>query len=257
LCDPAAGLLGSTPLWACLGNHEYNGDATGSIYRQLFSVPFIPGQPKDYPQEHWYSFDYGNCHFTVLDTKYVANEPDPEKRDDWFQEGSQQWNWLEADLEGSSGTWKFVLLHVPPYTHSNAHRYTAEDVTAVRDELAEKLFNKSEYGVNAVFCGHNHFYEHSFKFYDGSSTQGVHYIVTGGGGADEDHNPWWNWDPQNPANPHRHCADPSSPLNYFHYLTVDVPGGAGKPVVKQWRHQDGHPPALIETVTIGEPPPGW
>lgn len=75
-----------------------------------------------------------------------------------------------------------------------------------------------------------------------------------GGGADDDHNPWAAGYEQNTA---RHCADPSSPLNYFHYLTVDVPGGGGNPLIKQWRHRDGQPPLLVETVTVGETPPGW
>ena len=238
--DPAAGLLGSMPLWPCIGNHEYNGDDSASNYRKVFCVPSAA--------EYWYSFDYGGCHFTVLDTKNTA----------WFQENSQQWNWLKSDLEGSSATWKFVLLHCPPYTHSNAHRYGSDgdqtDVYHVRKQLAEKLFNKSQYGVDAVFGGHNHFYEHSFTLYEGSGTQGVHYIVSGGGGACGDHDPRWDWEHQ--WNPQRHCADPSPPLNYLHYLTVDVPGGSAKPVVKHWRHQDGQPPLLVETVTVGEPPQG-
>ena len=246
--DPAAGLLGGMPLWPSIGNHEYNGDSSAANYKKLFCLPSVP---KPNPQEYWYSFDYGNCHFTVLDTRYRSGDPNP---DAWFEENSQQWNWLKSDLEGSSATWKFVLLHCPPYTHSQegAHPYTAPDVTAVRVQLAEKLFNKAQYGVDAAFCGHNHFYEHSFKFYDGSGTQGVHYIVTGGGGADGGHDPWATGWQQNTA---RHCADQQ--LNLFHYCTVDVPAGSGNPVVKKWKYRDSQPPELVETVTIGQPPPGW
>jgi len=48
----------------------------------------------------------------------------------------------------SGATWKFVLLHCPPYTHSNEHHYGSDsdqtDVYHVRKQLAEKLFNKSQ-----------------------------------------------------------------------------------------------------------------
>jgi hypothetical protein len=105
-------------------------------------------------------------------------------------------------------------------------------------------------------AGHNDLYERSQAREDEQSSHWVHYIVTGGGGADGDHNPWSGWDYEDPPY-ERVYADPSSPLNYFHYLTVDVPGGAGNPVLKHWRHRDGQAPLLVETVTIGEPPPGW
>ncbi len=171
---PASPLIANVPLFPCLGNHEYIGDSDCSNYLALFEVP-DNGLAQQY-KERWYSFDYGNCHFTVLDTWDISHTS-------WYQEGSVQHNWAKTHVGG--GAWNFVFLHCPPYTETHdGHPYDAGDVEAVRDELAEKIFNHSQYGVNFVFSGHNHFYERSFVNYVGSQTEGLYYVVTGGGGAD-------------------------------------------------------------------------
>ncbi len=174
---PASPLIANVPLFPCLGNHEYIGDSDCSNYLALFEVP-DNGLAQQY-KERWYSFDYGNCHFTILDTWDISHTS-------WYEEGSVQHNWARTDLDGG-GAWNFVFLHCPPYTETEygeyRHHYNADDVEAVRDELAEKIFNASQYGINFVFSGHNHFYERSFVNYVGSETHGVYYIVTGGAGA--------------------------------------------------------------------------
>jgi hypothetical protein len=211
LCDPAAGLLGSTPLWPCLGNHEYNGHATGSSYRKLFSLPLIPGQPKDYPQEYWYSFDYANCHFIVLDTgtNALASEIGPD---------TDQYEWLLDDIssdKADDADWVIVLLHIPPYTDSSAHPYWSEDpnkqdVYRVRTYLAP-VFEDPDHPADLVISGHNHFYEPSQAGQGEEPEHWIHYIVTGGGGAPL-HAPGGN-------NPERVLADQSR-----HFCVIDIDG---------------------------------
>ena len=55
--------LKSTPLWPCIGNHEMTDD-----YFSIFTVPEAGeagGVSSGYP--NYYSFDYANIHFVVLD----------------------------------------------------------------------------------------------------------------------------------------------------------------------------------------------
>ncbi len=178
---PAGNLLGRVPVFPCVGNHETNGDSSASNFVALFDLPENATNPDD--KERYYSFNYGNCHFVVLDTFYDWSPGIPdEDRDDFFDENSDQHAWLRSDLAQSGPTWKFVIMHVPAYTGGGSHPYGAPDVTAVRNQLALPVFNKSQYGVTMVLSGHNHFYERSYVDYsDGPG--GVHYIVTGGGGA--------------------------------------------------------------------------
>lgn len=138
-------LLRQSPLFGVLGNHEKN-DA------KYFDAFHLPGN------EQWYSFDYGDVHFTALQIDDHAD----------YAPGSTQYTWLENDLTNTHSLWKIVFFHIPPYSSG----YHGGDST-VRDTLGP-LF--SQYGVDLVFNGHDHAYERSV-------VTDVVYIVTGGGGA--------------------------------------------------------------------------
>jgi 3',5'-cyclic AMP phosphodiesterase CpdA len=138
-------LADHVPYLSAIGNHE----RTASNYLLFFGFP---------GNEQWYSFDYADAHFTVLNT----NED--------FGPGSPQYLWLQDDLQKSqrSAAWRLVVMHHPAYS---AGRYGPNQ--EVIDRLVP-LFRK--YGVQAVFTGHDHNYQHHRQ-------QGIHYIITGGGGA--------------------------------------------------------------------------
>ena len=178
---PAGALVARMPVFPCVGNHETIGDSSASNFVDLFNLPQNATNPGH--RERYYSFDYGNCHFVVLDTFYDWTQGIPDAdRDDFFDQNSDQHAWLRSDLMQSGATWKFVIMHVPAYTQTaDGHGYYDGDVKAVREQLAEKVFNKAQYGVRLVFSGHNHFYERSRVSREGGGT--VNYIVTGGGGA--------------------------------------------------------------------------
>jgi len=63
----------------------------------------------------------------------------------------------------------FAFLHQPGVTTSTSHSPNYSVLTILLDKF-------EAYNVDAVFTGHNHVYEHGI-------VNGVHYIVTGGGGA--------------------------------------------------------------------------
>ncbi len=165
-------LISRVPLFPVLGNHEKN----ASHYYRYMDLP---------APEYFYSFQYGNCMFYVLDSN---------KKVDAF---SEQYSWLESQLESlrqkelkgeSEVLWKFVTFHHPVYS-SDENDYgdlwkgksTWGDLR-LRDLVA--LFD--EYHVDIVWSGHIHSYERTWPLKDGKNTSqrnGTTYMITGGGGG--------------------------------------------------------------------------
>ena len=136
-------------VWAA-GNHE--GWTTNT---QAFSkAPNTTSGAEDY-----YSFDYGDIHFLVLDTQNS------------YTVGSAQYNFALSDLSTTTQRWKIVMAHIPGYTYggSGAHTTDANMIT-----MSVNIF--TPYGVDLVLNGHNHFYQHN-------KVSGVDYIVIGSAGA--------------------------------------------------------------------------
>lgn len=146
-------LIISTPYYPAFGNHETGG---ADYFNAYFPAPSsAEGQT-------YYSFDYGNSHFIILDN-YID-----------YKTSSHQYLWLESELKEASKDdevdFSFVSFHEPPYTASKAH----ESNLKIRETLCP-LFER--YDVDVVFNGHNHNYERTVPI------NGVTYVVTGGGGA--------------------------------------------------------------------------
>jgi hypothetical protein len=163
------GLLGATlgraPFYAVPGNHEFVGGSCGyETYTAVFALP-RNAPPGD--QEKYYSFDWGNAHFTVLDS-YAD-----------LAAGGAQYAWLERDLESTAQRWKFVFFHNPVYSSGEHGPSLEEQVIWV------PLFEK--YRVDVVFAGHDHIYERTCPILRGACTTveegGVVYLITGGAGA--------------------------------------------------------------------------
>ena len=147
---PAKPLIDHVPLYPSLGNHERNADH----YFKYFSLPST---------ESWYSFDYGNSHFVVLDSN---------------RESEEQLAWLVEDLEASKATWKFVSFHHPPFTAGG--NYYSEHRIHLKN-LLHPIFEK--YGVDVVFNGHDHNYERTRPILSRQGKAPVTYIVNGNGGT--------------------------------------------------------------------------
>jgi hypothetical protein len=80
-----------------------------------------------------------------------------------------QLDWLEQELAASGSDWKIAFFHHPLYSSGGTH---GSDIK-LREKL-EPLFLK--YGVDAVFSGHEHFYERI------KPQKGIYYFVSGGAG---------------------------------------------------------------------------
>ncbi len=155
------GLMAEAPLFPVAGNHD--DVENDSWYVQYFDLP-----DSSSATENWYAFSFGNTRFVVVDT----NED--------YVTGSEQYLWLEAELQAASTdpsiVHTVVAFHDPPYT-SGAHGvFDPDDWQPPRTYLVPLL---TRYGVDVVFNGHDHHYERT----DPSQTDGVLYVVAGGGGA--------------------------------------------------------------------------
>ena len=125
--------------YASLGNHD---DPSERFYK-----PFNMGG------ERYYSFKPANSsvRFFALDSNYMDDK---------------QLAWLDKELIASGSDWKICFFHHPPYSSGEAH---GSDTT-LRAQV-EPIFVK--YGVNAVFTGHEHFYERI------KPQKGIAYFIAG------------------------------------------------------------------------------
>ena len=137
--NTASDYLMNTYMMPASGNHE--GHGTNAI-DNYFVLPNAPEQDKT--GGVYYSFDYNNTHFAVLNTENL-NE-DEGLSDD-------QINWLREDMKNSDAQWKFVTLHKAVY--SQGSHYEDDDVMAIRAQLQVLM---PELGIDMVFQGHDHVY---------------------------------------------------------------------------------------------------
>ncbi len=125
------------PFMPTTGNHEDE----GAVITENFVLPNVPEQELD--SGVYYSYDYNNVHFTVLNTNDV---PDDKLSD-------AQLEWMKNDIKSSDAKWKIVVLHKAPY--SNGSHYDDGDVEGIRQQLATLL---PYLGVDMVLQGHDHVY---------------------------------------------------------------------------------------------------
>ncbi len=132
--------LGDIPYYPVPGNHDVETNDERDQQKEK-------AYKEAWDRELYYSFDYKNAHFTIL------NSIDPEE----YSIGPEQIKWLEKDLAtAQNAQHRFVMFHHPIYTME------------MEDEL-HGLFLK--YDVRAVFYGHFHHYESMVR-------DGIPYIMT-------------------------------------------------------------------------------
>ena len=137
--NTASESLMNTYMMPASGNHEDHGTNALDNY---FVLPGAPEQDK--ASGVYYSFDYNNAHFTVLNSNDLNED-----------EGlsDEQIRWLTEDMNKSDAQWKFVTLHKAVY--SQGSHYKDDDVCAIREQLQVLM---PELGIDMVFQGHDHVY---------------------------------------------------------------------------------------------------
>ncbi|MFQ5599765.1 MAG: metallophosphoesterase, partial [Candidatus Krumholzibacteriia bacterium] len=163
---PYAPLLRSTPVWAALGNHDGDVQAFEDFW-------YLPTNSVD-GSELFYSFDYGDVHFTVLNTNASLT--------------NRVLDWLEADLGNSTSPWKVVFFHHPVYSCGVQHGSSGGKIATLGP-----IFDAHQ--VDLVLYGHDHHFERTYPMRNDSAADawmdpdyvnpsGTIYVVSGGGGGE-------------------------------------------------------------------------
>lgn len=137
--NTASDNLMKTAMMPATGNHETNCDNATVNNFLLSNVP-----TQDTANGVYYSFDYNNAHFMVLNTNDLNSDKTL---------GTKQLEWLKADAASSDKQWKIVTLHKAIY--SNGSHYDDDDVIALRAQLSTLM---PELGIDVVLQGHDHVY---------------------------------------------------------------------------------------------------
>ena len=168
------------PLAPMMGNHEmYTLDwkmREPKAYLNYFDVPSNGNTTFD---RHYYSYDYGDVHYVVLDTQlYESNHDDNHDvhHPDLYD---VQIRWLRQDLTNNTKKWTVVLMHRDPFQYAfdrpGASRAVGFDEEGV---LFMPIFD--EFNVDLVLSAHLHSYRnrgHVRNFERDAS--GPLYILTG------------------------------------------------------------------------------
>lgn len=176
---PYADILRHTPSWPTLGNHEgissRSSTQTGPYY-EAYSLPAdasAGGVPSG--TEAYYSFDYANAHFVVLNSQDVSRSP-----------AGAMLTWLESDLSANIADWTVAYFHHPAYTHGTHDSDTETQLVEMRENALPIL---EAHGVDVVLAGHSHAYERSHLVqgaFDTPTTAAGHIVDPGDGRLDGD-----------------------------------------------------------------------
>ncbi len=122
------------------GNHD--GNLKWNWFSNMFAMEEQPGSVN--LTGTYYSFDYGDAHFAVLNTN------------DMYPMSIQQRNWLINDMKQSGAKWKVLLMHRAAY--SAGKNINKPDTLIMRNLLLPII---EDCGIDLVFAGHDHMYYRS------------------------------------------------------------------------------------------------
>lgn len=163
--EPFEPLLRQMPVYTAMGNHDYDADIRWQgepFYAHAFPPfpdPRFPRQAEQTSNAH-YAFAYQDVQFVVLDSQVFFGAPGYAEQDAWLRER----------LADPAYRTTIPVFHVSPFSSSSVHPTNSLPVR----EVWPPLFASA--GVPLVFSGHYHQYERL-------ESDGVTYIVTGGGSS--------------------------------------------------------------------------
>lgn len=156
--EPLDPMMRSVVLWPVIGNHDLGWMPGEEKQRSVFQAMYAAPEP-----EHYYSVDYGDAHFLILDSESPSEA---------------MYEFAEKDLAATDAKWIFAAWHRPPFSSS----HHPSDIR-MRSRYLPLL---AKHNVDAIFVGHNHNYMLSKPIrhmYEPAQTRSYLQVVTGGGGA--------------------------------------------------------------------------
>lgn len=143
----ASPVFSQIPMMTVAGNHE-----TVAEPETYLKIMELPRNGPEGLEEEFYSFDYGNCHFVMLNSGFLMKERQRELgQPAWEEELKKIDKWIEEDLRNSKADWNIAVTHYPLYGMNDS------DVVDDRMKVEwEPLFQKGK--IDLVLCGHQHVY---------------------------------------------------------------------------------------------------
>ena len=171
--EAVQGMIDKIPVAPLLGNHETY-DLNWKVrmplaYLNLFALPANGSQER---KNQYYSYDYGDVHFVVLNTQMAEMEQ--------FQPGllETQIEWFKNDISKTNKKWKVVLMHKDPLQYAFAGREGREEGFSPEGQEFMPVFDASH--VDLVLSAHLHTYRDRGRIYDFRRAEtGPYYIITG------------------------------------------------------------------------------
>ena len=145
-------------LYPAVGNHDI-----AKLYKSIFDLPENGPAGKE---GALYSFDYGDAHFTVMDSNAMgaANREDID--------------WLQEDLQATDKTYKIVMFHHPAYP-AVAIPKDIDRAAAIQKHFVPVM---EAAGVDLVLSGHQHVYMRTYPLRDGErNDDGIVYLMVSSG----------------------------------------------------------------------------
>lgn len=172
-------MLSKTVAWSTIGNHDAHSASPSNQsgpYFDIFSFP-KQGEAGGVPSgtEAYYSFDYGNVHFIVLNSESLGG----------LGTGGSMYSWCQNDIQNTNADWIIGVWHHPPYTKGSHDSDFEPQLFQMRNNFLPML---EANGVDLVLCGHSHSYERSY-FLNGHtglafSFDSAQHVVGANGGGD-------------------------------------------------------------------------
>jgi predicted phosphodiesterase len=184
-------------VWPVVGNHEIRHRDDENNFRDVFQNVYMNG-PKD-QKGLSYSFDFGNSHFTIINTDawYYGDITDTtDDRRDWHY--IKYMDWLENDIKSAYERGVehiFTFSHEMPFPIGGHLRdglpNLGKNFNGVLDSTRQWYLDRRDrfwnmmkkYKADAHICGHEHIYGRQ-------KVEGVFQILNGSSGA-----PLYNFNP--------------------------------------------------------------
>ncbi len=167
-------ILRNTVVWPAMGNHEGHTSVSSTQTGPYYDAYVLPtnGAAGGLASgtEAYYSYDWGNVHFIVLDSHDTPRD----------STGTMA-TWLTQDLAATNQDWIIAYWHHPPYTKGSHDSDSEGRLVDMREEILPIL---EAAGVDLVLGGHSHIYERSYlvnQAYDTPTTAPGHILDPGDG----------------------------------------------------------------------------
>ena len=167
------GIIDRMPFVPVMGNHEtYDQKWEVRLPKAYLSYFIVPENKSGEFRRYYYSFDYGDVHFIVLNSQWDETEA--------FKPGlmEEQAEWLRKDAAKSPKKWNIVLIHKDVLQYRIHNRPERKEGISDLGKVFMPIFD--ELGIDIVFTAHLHTYRDRGRIYDfRRDTRGPLYILTG------------------------------------------------------------------------------